>query len=419
MDRELGVVEEETVNGDQMLLPEQSSVCVGMGWEDTPVGADASNADDAARALQLQEGDDMARQQEEYLLDLSVSKEEVIWRIEQCTFWLLRTIKQGKSPKISFPEMKGTAKRPDCSLRDKGSRFARLWSVLNAAHEMLRHGTTCTQRDLYYGLKSGIPTLHSMQLATAIEDAVQLLKVPRFQLGIACSSKGLVSGPLLISTRGQGCSSREDGMVSCVSRRCPQGFSITGNIKDILEMKFVCHATHIVIVEKDTVFQRLIAYSEEEMLRGVLLVTAKGFPDVATRMFVWRIRQMHPHIPIVGIVDWNPSGASIMSLYRYGSDRMVESSSCALSDIGWLGIRQSMIREIGHDSFQKMSDRDVKLASGLVKKLKGKNNAAWAEEVECMMISGVKVDIEQLYSSCGFSGICAIITRMLIEKKWV
>jgi meiotic recombination protein SPO11 len=258
-----------------------------------------------------------------------------------------------------------------------------------------------------------------MQLATAIEDAVQLLRVPRFQLGIACSSKGLVSGPLLILQPSK--TSGRDGTVNCLPRHYPQGFAITGNIKDIMEMKFECHATHIVIVEKDTVFQRLVAQSEkgEEMLRGVLLVTAKGFPDVASRMFVCRIHQMHPHIPIVGICDWNPSGASIMHLYKYGSDRMVESSSCALSDIGWLGIRQSMIREIGHDSFQKMTSRDVKVASGLVKKLKGKNNMAWAEEVECMMISGVKVDIEQLYSSCGFSGLCTIITDMLVERKWV
>eukprot|EP00890_Picochlorum_soloecismus_P000259 jgi/Picsp_1/1233/NSC_04714-R1_meiotic recombination protein spo11-2 len=391
-----------------------------MEWEDTPVDADARNVDGAARVHQA-EGDDVARQQEEALLDSAAPKEEVIWRIEQCTYWLLKTIKEGRSPKISFPEMRGMAKRPECSLKDKGSRFARLWSVLNAAHEMLSHGTTCTQRDLYYSLKSGMPTLHGMQLATAIEDAVQLLRVPRFQLGIACSSKGLVSGPLLISKRGQGGSGREDKKVSCLARCYPQGFSITGNMKDILNMKFECHATHIVIVEKDTVFQRLVAHSAEGegMLRGVLLVTAKGFPDVATRMFVWRIHQTHPHIPIVGVVDWNPSGASIMSLYRYGSDRMVESSSCALSDIGWLGIRQSTIREIGHGLFQKMSDRDAKVAGGLVKKLKGKNNIAWADEVECMVISGVKVDIEQLYSSCGFSGLCTIITRMLLEKKWV
>jgi meiotic recombination protein SPO11 len=47
------------------------------------------------------------------------------------------------------------------------------------------------------------------------------------------------------------------------------------------------------------------------------LITAKGQPDVATRLFVKKLSDLD--IPILALVDADPYGLEIMSVYTTGS----------------------------------------------------------------------------------------------------
>ena len=55
------------------------------------------------------------------------------------------------------------------------------------------------------------------------------------------------------------------------------------------------------------IFQRLV---EDEFydLAPSIIVTAKGMPDLSTRVFLRHLHEAFPELPVLGLVDWNPSG---------------------------------------------------------------------------------------------------------------
>jgi len=58
------------------------------------------------------------------------------------------------------------------------------------------------------------------------------------------------------------------------------------------------------------------------MTLASVLVTAKGMPDFATRIFLHQLCERSPHLVVVGLADWNPSGVTILLTYKFGSPRL-------------------------------------------------------------------------------------------------
>ena len=56
------------------------------------------------------------------------------------------------------------------------------------------------------------------------------------------------------------------------------------------------------------IFQRLIEDGFCNLVPSIL-ITAKGMPDMATRVMLKHLHNIMPQLPILGLVDWNPSGA--------------------------------------------------------------------------------------------------------------
>lgn len=99
----------------------------------------------------------------------------------------------------------------------------------------------------------------------------------------------------------------------------------------------------VLIVEKEAVFQTLcrLGITDGRSLPGRgLLLTGKGYPDVATRHLVKSLADALPRtIPIMALVDGDPYGLDILSVYKYGSLSMQhESGKLATKRIKWLGI---------------------------------------------------------------------------------
>ena len=55
------------------------------------------------------------------------------------------------------------------------------------------------------------------------------------------------------------------------------------------------------------IFQRLIEDGFYNLAPSIL-VTAKGMPDLSTRVFLRHLHEAFPQLPVLGLVDWNPSG---------------------------------------------------------------------------------------------------------------
>ena len=129
-------------------------------------------------------------------------------------------------------------------------------------------------------------------------------------------------------------------------------------------------------------FQRLVDDNFAE-LADCILVTAKGMPDMATRAFVHALLQAVPRLTAVAcalaskgfntvqsqtytrhqacmhgipaVVDWNPSGAAILAVYKYGSQRMHEAARYALPTLRWLGARGALLHGVPNLALQVKS----------------------------------------------------------------
>lgn len=49
---------------------------------------------------------------------------------------------------------------------------------------------------------------------------------------------------------------------------------------------------------------------------------AKGYPDLTSRSFLHYVNANNPNLPILGLMDLDPDGVSILRCYRHGSKRL-------------------------------------------------------------------------------------------------
>jgi meiotic recombination protein SPO11 len=101
-------------------------------------------------------------------------------------------------------------------------------------------------------------------------------------------------------------------------------------------LSFATTARTVLVIEKEATFRALV---EAQIWRRLplILVTASGMPDIATRAFLKHLErsQLSPagtsRLSFVGLVDWNPSGCHILMNYKFGGKkRNQEALECAL-----------------------------------------------------------------------------------------
>lgn len=158
------------------------------------------------------------------------------------------------------------------------------------------------------------------------------------------------------------------------------------------------------------VYNRL---SEDKLfeLFPCILVTGKGFPDIATRSFVHTVHKKL-NLPVYGLADCNPFGLLVLQTYEFGSARLgMDGGSRYGVPIQWLGLRPSQVEGI-----TDINGKAVKLPPAVFQKLTGldrrrlelmldENHRFHAnsnpeeeryEELEIMEENGYKLELESL-----------------------
>ena len=222
--------------------------------------------------------------------------------------------------------------------------YPRLWSLLRVVHAHCSEGRTVTNRGLYYLLATADHALWGPNapsaVARALGECVRLLRCSRRAMGITTAGRGLAAGRLEV--REFGTSLGTDGVWRDFSGIHAPPYEIPGDI-DAVEAMYTSGgvrvaASYALVVEKDSVFDRLRRERIWERV-PLVLVTAKGFPDLATRAFLRGIQNRFPSVATLGLVDWNPSGALILRAYRSGSARAALESARYALEVKWLGVR--------------------------------------------------------------------------------
>jgi len=145
-------------------------------------------------------------------------------------------------------------------------------------------------------------------------------------------------------------------------------------------------AEFILLVEKEAAYMRM---AEDRFYHKYpcIVITAKGQPDVATRMFLSRIRA-ELQIPVLGLVDSDPYGLKILSVYMSGSKNMsYDSASLTTPDIKWLGLRPSDLNryDLPDQCRLDMTENDIKTGKEMMQEDFIKKNPRWMKELEIMV----------------------------------
>lgn len=77
-------------------------------------------------------------------------------------------------------------------------------------------------------------------------------------------------------------------------------------------------ALYLFVIEKEGIFRRMCD-DKFHLIFRCILVTGCGYPDVATRALVHRVKTRFPHIKVLGICDYNPHGLALLLTYKFGS----------------------------------------------------------------------------------------------------
>ncbi|KAL4855658.1 DNA topoisomerase 6 subunit A [Chlorella vulgaris] len=261
--------------------------------------------------------------------------------------------------------------------------------ILQLVHELCTKRIHVTKRDLFY---TDVKLFEDQGNSDGIlDDLACMLGCTRSSLHVVASEKGVVVGRLTF---------REDGDLIDCRRMGVGGKAIPPNIDKVDSIE--SDAMFILLVEKDAAFMRL---AEDRFYNTYpcIIITAKGQPDVATRLFLRKLKQTL-RIPVLALVDSDPYGLKILSVYMKGSMNMsYDSSNLTTPDIKWLGVRPSDLDRfsIPEQCRLPMTDEDIKTGKKLLEEDFVRANPDWVKELEIMVTTKVKAEIQAL-SSFGF-----------------
>lgn len=265
-------------------------------------------------------------------------------------------------------------------------RFACLLKILDLLHESLVSGhRATTKRDLFYKH----PTLFRTQRVVDgfVDDLAATLCVPRAALGVVASAKGLLHGDVVIGGR----HFLADG----------GGVLVPGELHDVVLGE---QLAWVLVVEKEAVFRALACADGK---RGVV-VTGKGYPDVATREVVRLLAAARrssdgARLRMFVLVDLDPHGVDIAATYRFGSVAMAwENHRLAVHRLEWVGVRSSdlaeaVARSSGDGQVEgtaRLTARDRRKAAAMLARPWIHAVPEWRSELQNMLFLGVKAEIE-------------------------
>ncbi|KAH8076286.1 DNA topoisomerase VI subunit A [Aureococcus anophagefferens] len=222
--------------------------------------------------------------------------------------------------------------------------------VFSLVHEVVTKGIHVTKRDLFY---TDVKLFKKQEESDAVLDDAACVH-DRFH---------------------------EDGDPIDCTRMGVTGKAIPAYIDKISNIR--SDAEFILLVEKDAAYNRL---AEDRFYNQFpcILITGKGQPDVATRMFLSRLKA-ELKIPVLAFVDSDPYGLKILS------------TSAGLP----------------------MTPKDIEMGKQLLKEDFVLKNKQWVKELERMLHTKQKAEIQAL-SAFGFQFVTQVyLPRKLRQGDWI
>ncbi|KAL5550434.1 hypothetical protein UlMin_000610 [Ulmus minor] len=265
------------------------------------------------------------------------------------------------------------------------NRIVVLLRVLAIVRQLLQENKHGSKRDIYYMH----PTVFSEPSVVdrAINDICILLRCSRHNLNVVSVGKGLVMGWLRFS--------EAEKNFNCINRPST-AHSIPVHVEEVKDIVSV--ASYILVVEKESVFQRL-ADDQFCSTNRCIVITGRGYPDIPTRRFL-RLLIDTLHLPAYCLVDCDPYGFDILCTYRFGSMQMAyDAKFLRVPKLRWLGAFPSDSEKyhLPKQCLLPLTTKDKKRTEALLLRCYlQREEPLWRLELETMLQKGVKFEIEAL-----------------------
>ncbi len=285
--------------------------------------------------------------------------------------------------------------------------ITRLMRVLEIVNELLIKDIHATKREIFYtDVKLFLDQKNSDK---SIEDVATMLFATRNSTHVVAAPKGTCVGRLRIRDRND---------IIDLEGLGSGGWTISPMLDNIEIIE--SDAEFILVIEKDAAMMRL---AEARFWRKYpcILLTAQGVGNVAIRMFLKRLSK-ELNLPVFSLVDSDPYGHYIHSVYLRGSKRLsYESPFLATPNIKLLGVltRDLDAYKIPDDCRLSMTKADEKRIKDMLNEGFVKKNKAWEADLKLALKMKVKAEIQAL-SSHGFEYLTdQYLPQKLTTGDWI
>ncbi|WKA12619.1 hypothetical protein VitviT2T_029986 [Vitis vinifera] len=221
----------------------------------------------------------------------------------------------------------------------------------------------------------------------AINDICILLQCSRHNLNVVSVGKGLVMGWLRFLEAGK--------KFDCINGP-NTAYPVPVHVEEVKDIVSV--AQYILVVEKESVFQRL-ANDKFCNKNRCIVITGRGYPDIPTRRFL-RLLVEKLHLHVYCLVDCDPYGFDILTTYRFGSMQMAyDAKFLRVPEIEWLGAFPSDSEKYGlpEPCLLPLTAEDKRKTEAILHRCYLQQELLhWRLELELMLQRGVKFEIEAL-----------------------
>ncbi|QRD90412.1 meiotic recombination protein spo11 [Aspergillus flavus] len=279
-------------------------------------------------------------------------------------------------------------------------KFTVVFRVLAVVADAIGTGVVVSKsRDIYYSDPACFGTQRIVD--TIVDDLAYTIGVDRSALNVEAAAKGLVAGYCSLLTK-----SGETMDVQLPAKDC-----LVPSSQDDRELN-ISDASWVLIIEKEAIYRRLTRsnYHTRAAAGKGILITGKGYPDLSTRAFIRKLyensRRSDKALRFYGLVDNDPDGMAIMSIYKYGSMAHTnQNGRLNIPCLWWLGLRTSDVVSGAPSNDDRALNRlTVRDRTKIVTMLS--NNPVWAAEgpelewraeLQQMLMLNLKAEIEILY----------------------
>ena len=267
--------------------------------------------------------------------------------------------------------------------------ITRLMRVLEVVNDLLKEDIHATKREVFY---TDVNLFQEQKNSDkSIEDVASMLYTTRNSTHIVASPKGTCVGRLRI---------RDKNDIIDLEGLGSGGWTVSPMLDSIEIIE--SDAEFILVIEKDAAMMRL---AEARFWRKYpcILITAQGVGNVAVRMFLKRLSK-ELNLPVFSLVDSDPYGHYIHSVYLRGSKRLsYESPFLATPNINLLGVltRDLDKYKIPNEVRIKMNKLDEKRTRDLLNEDFVKKNKAWENDLRLALELKIKAEI-QAFAAHGF-----------------